>query len=191
MGELNSTKINRVIELQKMLKENKLKANYVAEKSGVTNTTISNLKKDKVNPEKMTDGMLTKLSNFMTSPDNPYNQNTNTRDYYFGQLLAIMELLLANLRSGYGIKQEELESYSKKPVSTFQRMHESIVSGNLATFLDLQDEVMSIVSKFEPSDFTDEPLSPGYLLAYYKKRAELKADKNYFQHIKHFDKRDK
>lgn len=189
MTKMNNSNVARVLDLQKLLMGGALKVSFVAEKSGVNKMTISNLKNGNVNPEKMTEGILAKLSNFMTSPDNPHNQNDNTRDYYFGQLLAIMELLLANLRSGFGIKQDELESYSKKPVSTFQKMHESIVSGNLEALLDLQDEIMSVVNKFEPSEFTDDPLSPSYLLAYYKKRAELKADKNYFKHIKHFDKR--
>ncbi|MBP2098844.1 type I-C CRISPR-associated protein Cas8c/Csd1 [Enterococcus rivorum] len=186
-----TVKIDRVKELRKLLQENKLKVSYVSEKSGVNHTTLGNLKNDKVSPEKMSEGMLTRLSNFVISPDNPYNNNQNTRDDYFGQLLAVLELLLANTRSGYGITQSELKAYSKRPTSTFQKMHETLVSANLHTYLELQDEVTSIVSKFDTEDFTDKPLEPSYLLAYYKKRAELKADKQYFKYIKHYDKTNK
>jgi transcriptional regulator with XRE-family HTH domain len=185
MNESRKVHIERTIKLKELLQKGDISVSLASEKSGVNRMTINNLKNDKVDPEKMNDATLLKVSNFVNSPANPINNLLDQqRDYYFGQLLAVTELLLSNIRSGYGLKQDELETFSKRPATTFQRMHEKIVSANIKEYLELQDEIMSIVNQFDPNDFDDTPLSPKYLVAYYRKKGEMKEDKNYFKHIK-------
>lgn len=111
----------------------------------------------------------------------------NNRDYLFGRLLAIADVLERNAlgqdvtRSTNAIRY--MNSFSKHPARTWKTIQESIQPyqarlGTKATYLSkLIDEVASKI-KFE--DFNNKPLSGKYLLGFYSQRHDLyqKKDKN-------------
>lgn len=113
----------------------------------------------------------------------------NNRDYLFGRLLAIADVLERNAlgqdvtRSTNAIRY--MNSFSKHPARTWKTIQESIQPyqarlGTKATYLSkLIDEVASKI-KFE--DFNNKPLSGKYLLGFYSQRHDLyqKKDKNDF-----------
>lgn len=178
----DNVKIKRVLELQELLKSGAFKVSYVAEKSNVNKMTISNLKNGNVDPKKMTSNTLTKLSNFMSSPDNK-NSGGNHREYVFGELLALTELVTSKLRNGRMLTQSEVSNFSNKPMSSYTKMHANIVDGVPNLYLEYRDEFSHIMNKFSFDEFSDEPLTGAYLLGYYHKSAELKTDPKYYENF--------
>jgi len=160
-------KIERAKEFQDMLKKGEIKAATAVEKTGINRTTISNLKNDLVDPEKMTEEMLTKLSNFMESSDNPLNQKNDNREKAFGHLLALLEAV-----SGKRLNKDEIQRFNRMPATVTQKMIEAnITSPNYEKY---EEKIMSEMNRIEIDDFVDGDLTGKYLLYYYRKREELR-----------------
>jgi CRISPR-associated protein Csd1 len=115
------------------------------------------------------------------------DQENNDRDYLFGRLLAIADVLE---RRALGSEETRatnairyMNSFSKNPARTWKTIQESLQPyqarlGTKARFLSgLIDEVASRI-RFE--DFNNKPLSGKYLLGFYSQRHELyqKKEKN-------------
>lgn len=108
------------------------------------------------------------------------DKTNNDRDYLFGRLLAIADVLERNAlddnegRATNAIRY--MNAFSNHPARTWKIIQENIQPylirlGNRATrFTKIMDEVASKI-KFE--DFNDKPLSPLYLLGFYSQRQEL------------------
>lgn len=111
----------------------------------------------------------------------------NNRDYLFGRLLAIADVLE---RSALGPGESRatnairyMNSFSRHPERTWKTIQDSLqpYQARLGTrgayFSKLIDEV---ASKIEFDDFNNEPLSGKYLLGFYSQRHELyqKKEKN-------------
>ncbi|WP_336883688.1 type I-C CRISPR-associated protein Cas8c/Csd1 [Priestia koreensis] len=102
------------------------------------------------------------------------------RDYLFGRLLAIADVLerraLANNESRPTNAMRYMTAFSKHPLRTWKVIQEllqpyQIRLGSNATYLTtLIDEV---ASKIDFSDFNNQPLSGKYLLGFYSQRHEL------------------
>ncbi|WP_269409835.1 type I-C CRISPR-associated protein Cas8c/Csd1 [Lentibacillus daqui] len=109
----------------------------------------------------------------------------NDRDYLFGRLLAIADVLERR-----ALDQDEtratnairyMNSFSKHPVRTWKTLQESLQPyqarmGKRAGYLSgMIDEV---ASRMDINDFNDKPLSGKYLLGFYSQRRELYQKKN-------------
>lgn len=105
----------------------------------------------------MTNNVLTKLSNFVNSPENPA-VDSNHREYVFGELLALTEILTSALRSDYPLTQSEMSSFEQLPMSTYAKIHANIVGGRLSLYAKYQEDFSHIMNKFSFDEFTDEPL---------------------------------
>ncbi|KZO00173.1 type I-C CRISPR-associated protein Cas8c/Csd1 [Pseudobacillus badius] len=110
----------------------------------------------------------------------PLNKENSDRNYLFGRLLAIADVLE---RSALDIKETRatnairyMNSFSKHPMRTWKTIQEALQPyqarlGTRATYLSkLIDEV---ASQFDPDDFNNKPLSGTYLLGFYSQRHEL------------------
>ncbi|UII54166.1 type I-C CRISPR-associated protein Cas8c/Csd1 [Cytobacillus spongiae] len=115
----------------------------------------------------------------------PLDKDNNDRDYLFGRLLAIADVLE---RSALDIKETRatnairyMNSFSKHPERTWNTIQASLQPyqarlGTKATYLSkLIDEV---ASKFTVEEFNNKPLSGKYLLGFYSQRHELYQKKN-------------
>jgi len=110
---------------------------------------------------------------------------TNDRDYLFGRLLAVADVLEKNAldkdekRATNAIRY--MNAYSKHPMRTWHIIQERLQpyqmklgSGNFY-YSKMIDE---IGFKFNPEDFNDKALSGKYLLGFYSQRYELYRKKN-------------
>ncbi|WP_068775555.1 type I-C CRISPR-associated protein Cas8c/Csd1 [Paenibacillus sp. FJAT-26967] len=110
---------------------------------------------------------------------------TNNRDYLFGRLLAVADVLerqalgKEETRSSNAIRY--MNSFSKHPARTWMTIQSSLQPyqtkmGTKATYLSkIIDEV---ASRFQMEDFNNKPLSGKYLLGFYSQRHELYQKKN-------------
>lgn len=115
------------------------------------------------------------------------DQENNDRDYLFGRLLAIADVLerralgSEETRSSNAIRY--MNSFSKNPARTWTTIQESLQPyqarlGTKARYLSsLIDEV---ASRIDFNDFNNKPLSGKYLLGFYSQRHDLyqKKEKN-------------
>lgn len=115
------------------------------------------------------------------------DKSNNDRDYLFGRLLAIADVLERNAmddnegRATNAIRY--MNAFSNHPARTWKVIQENIQPylirlGNRATrFTIIMDEVTSRI-KYE--DFNDRPLSPKFLLGFHSQRQDLykKRDNN-------------
>lgn len=110
----------------------------------------------------------------------PLNKENSDRNYLFGRLLAIADVLE---RSALDTKETRatnairyMNSFSKHPMRTWKTIQEALQPyqarlGTRATYLSkLIDEV---ASQFDPDDFNNKPLTGTYLLGFYSQRHEL------------------
>ncbi|SDJ32211.1 type I-C CRISPR-associated protein Cas8c/Csd1 [Natribacillus halophilus] len=108
------------------------------------------------------------------------NHETNNRDYLFGRLLAIADVLerralgSEETRSSNAIRY--MNSFSKHPARTWKTIQESLQpyqarlgtkAGYLSSMID------EVASRIDIEDFNDKPLSGKYLLGFYSQRHEL------------------
>lgn len=104
---------------------------------------------------------------------------TDDRDYLFGRLLAVADVLERRalgdeMRSSNAIRY--MNSFSMHPERTWMTIQRSLQPyqarlGTKATYLSkIIDEV---ASKFKVDDFSNKPLSGKYLLGFYSQRHEL------------------
>jgi len=117
--------------------------------------------------------------------DVPLNNESDDRDYLFGRLLAIADVLE---RQALGREETRatnairyMNSFSKHPERTWKTLQESLQPyqarlGTKAGYLSkLIDEV---ASRIEIDDFNNKPLSGKYLLGFYSQRHKLYQKKN-------------
>lgn len=110
----------------------------------------------------------------------PLNKETNDRDYLFGRLLAIADVLerraLGSDETRASNAVRYMNSYSKHPARTWKTIQDSLqpYQAKLGTkglyFSMLIDEV---ASRIEMDDFNNKPLSGKYLLGFYSQRHDL------------------
>jgi len=108
------------------------------------------------------------------------DQENNNRDYLFGRLLAIADVLerraLGSEESRSSNAIRYMNSFSKNPARTWKTIQESLQPyqarlGTKARYLSgLIDEV---ASRIDFADFNNKPLSGKYLLGFYSQRHEL------------------
>ncbi|WP_136608680.1 type I-C CRISPR-associated protein Cas8c/Csd1 [Paenibacillus dokdonensis] len=108
------------------------------------------------------------------------DMKNNDRDYLFGRLLAVADVLerralgSEETRSSNAIRY--MNSFSKHPARTWKTIQESLQPyqarlGMKGSYLSkIIDEV---ASRFEIEDFNNKPLSGKYLLGFYSQRHEL------------------
>ncbi|MFD3448247.1 type I-C CRISPR-associated protein Cas8c/Csd1 [Microbacteriaceae bacterium 4G12] len=106
--------------------------------------------------------------------------SNNNRDYLFGRMLAIADVLERNAldndekRATNAIRY--MNAFAQRPNRTWSIIQSNIqpyqakLSTRLTYFNQLIDEVGS---KLKPEDFTDKPLGGLYLLGFYSQRHEL------------------
>lgn len=113
--------------------------------------------------------------------------NNNDRDYLFGRLLAVADVLERS-----GMKRDEkrstnairyMNSFSKHPARTWKTIQDSIqpYQAKLGTGANYYNKIIDeIGSRIKFEDFNDKPLSGKYLLGLYSQRYELykKKDSN-------------
>lgn len=110
------------------------------------------------------------------------DENRRTRDYLYGRLLAVADVL--EERALYqGEKKRAtnaaryLQQFSQHPFSTWKQIHDLlnpyIIRLAGATFY--KNQIAEVMKLFDPDDFTNNaPLSGEYLLGYYCQRQTLK-----------------
>lgn len=113
------------------------------------------------------------------------NTEVNNRDYLFGRLLAIADVLERNAlgreetRATNAIRY--MNSFSKHPERTWNTIQASLQpyqarlgtkAGYLASLID------EVASRIDIDDFNNKPLSGKYLLGFYSQRHELYQKKN-------------
>ncbi|MEN1968640.1 type I-C CRISPR-associated protein Cas8c/Csd1 [Lentibacillus sp. N15] len=113
------------------------------------------------------------------------DKEMNDRDYLFGRLLAIADVLERR-----ALDQDEtratnairyMNSFSKHPARTWKTLQESLQPyqarmGKSAGYLSAM--IDDVASRFDIDDFNDKPLSGKYLLGFYSQRHELYQKKN-------------
>lgn len=112
--------------------------------------------------------------------DVPLDKENNNRDYLFGRLLAIADVLE---RSALDSKENRatnairyMNSFSRHPERTWKTIQSSIqpyqakLGGKAIYYSRLIDEV---ASRFNIEDFNNKPLSGKYLLGFYSQRHDL------------------
>lgn len=121
----------------------------------------------------------------------PLDHDNNDRDYLFGRLLAIADVLERRAlgseegRSTNAIRY--MNSFSRHPERTWNTIQSSLQPyqarmGIKARYLSsLIDEV---ASRFKTEDFNNKPLSGKYLLGFYSQRHELYQKKNNTNELK-------
>lgn len=108
------------------------------------------------------------------------DKETNDRNYLFGRLLAIADVMERSAldseekRSTNAVRY--MNSFSKYPARTWQTIqsylqpHQARLGTKLTYYSRMIDEV---ASRMAPEDFTNAPLSGKYLLGFYSQRHEL------------------
>lgn len=106
--------------------------------------------------------------------------NNNNRDYLFGRMLAIADVLERNAlgpdetRATNSIRY--MNAFAQHPLRTWNVIQSSIqpYQAKLGTKLGYYNRLLDEVgSKMDPENFTDEPLSGLYLLGFYSQRHDL------------------
>ncbi|KGX88203.1 type I-C CRISPR-associated protein Cas8c/Csd1 [Pontibacillus litoralis] len=108
------------------------------------------------------------------------NDDINNRDYLFGRLLAIADVLE---RRALGPEETRatnairyMNSFAKHPERTWTTLQASLqpYQARLGTkALDLSKLIDEVASRFEIEDFNNKPLSGKYLLGFYSQRRAL------------------
>jgi CRISPR-associated protein Csd1 len=116
------------------------------------------------------------------------DETRRTRDYLYGRLLAIADVL--EERALYKGEQKRatnaaryMQQFSQRPLRTWKQIHDSLTPyilrlGGAYYYKNLIAEVQGL---FDPDDFMrDKPLTGEYLLGYYCQRQKLleKKDKS-------------
>lgn len=106
--------------------------------------------------------------------------NQNDRDYLFGRLLALADILERRVLWEQGEKRATnavryMNTFSKFPERTWNMIHDRLQPyivklGVRAT--DIVSVIGEVSSKFKMEEFNNEPLSGKYLLGYYSQRHE-------------------
>ncbi|PRO67122.1 type I-C CRISPR-associated protein Cas8c/Csd1 [Alkalicoccus urumqiensis] len=118
--------------------------------------------------------------NIKEGQDVSVDTENTSRDYLFGRLLAVADVLekraLSRDENRATNAVRYMNSFSKHPERTWKTIQESIQPyqaklGRKAG--DLQRLMDEIGSKMTPEDFTNKPLSGKYLLGFYSQRHEL------------------
>lgn len=106
--------------------------------------------------------------------------NNDNRDYLFGRMLAIADVLertaLDNDEKRATNAIRYMNAFALHPLRTWNVIQSSIqpYQAKLGTRLNYLSSLLDEVgSKMKPNDFTDEPLSGLYLLGFYSQRHEL------------------
>ncbi|WP_019153451.1 type I-C CRISPR-associated protein Cas8c/Csd1 [Robertmurraya massiliosenegalensis] len=108
------------------------------------------------------------------------DKNNDNRDYLFGRMLAIADVLERTAldndekRSTNAIRY--MNAFSRHPFRTWNVIQASIqpYQAKLGTRLNYLSSLLDEVgSKMKPNEFTDEPLSGMYLLGFYSQRHAL------------------
>lgn len=100
------------------------------------------------------------------------------RDQSFGRLIAIANVLSKKVYESdrIGVADKYLSAYAKAPAKHFMKIHTDLME-YASRFgpdeLHLMDMFQEILANMEASDFTNEPLSDQYLLAYYSQQHSL------------------
>jgi CRISPR-associated protein Csd1 len=118
--------------------------------------------------------------------DMPLDETRNSRDYLYGRLLAIADVL--EERALYKNEQKRatnaaryMQQFSQSPFRTWKQIHDSLGPsilrlGGAHYYKNLIAEVSSL---FAPADFnSNKPLSGEYLLGYYCQRQKLTEKKD-------------
>jgi len=112
--------------------------------------------------------------------DVPLDKESNDRNYLFGRLLAVADVLE---RGALGKEETRatnairyMNSFSKNPSRTWKTLQESLQPyqaklGTKATYLSRMIDEIS--DQFRIEDFNNKPLSEKYLLGFYSQRREL------------------
>lgn len=111
----------------------------------------------------------------------PLDENRTSRDYLFGRLLAVADILEERALHKAGEKRATnaaryMQQFSQRPFRTWNQIHSALTPyivrlGGAFYYKNLIAEIKSL---FSPEDFTsDRPLSGEYLLGYYCQRQKL------------------
>jgi len=111
----------------------------------------------------------------------PLDENRTSRDYLFGRLLAVADILEERALYKAGEKRATnaaryMQQFSQRPFRTWNQIHSALTPyivrlGGAFYYKNLIAEIKSL---FSPEDFTsDRPLSGEYLLGYYCQRQKL------------------
>lgn len=157
-------KIQKVLQLQQLLQAEDITSITVTKDTGVNRMTISNLKNEKVDPEKMTDEILDKLAAFMDKVNE--SASSDVREKNFGELLAVMQEFpaVANTTTAFS-------KFSRDPATVTQHLLELNI--NTAAYKTWEQDITAIMASFDPDDFDDRPLTGKYLLYYHRKRGDI------------------
>ncbi len=109
------------------------------------------------------------------------DKNETDRNYLFGRMLAVADILEARALYQAGIKRSTnairyMNAFSAHPKTTWKIIQENLIPylarlrGKEGYYQILLD---SIGEKFQMGEYTDKPLNGEYLLGYYSQRAEL------------------
>jgi CRISPR-associated protein Csd1 len=124
---------------------------------------------------------LFKASNRRENYDMPLDETRNTRDYLYGRLLAIADVLEERALYKSGQKRATnaaryMQQFSQRPLSTWKQIHDSLTPyvlrlGGAYYYKNLIGEVKCL---FNPDEYLlDQPLTGEYLLGYYCQRQKL------------------
>lgn len=107
------------------------------------------------------------------------------RDLIFGELLGTMNVMSESFNDGVPtVSIKYMEDYSIKPRKFFEIIHRELIQHNHSFGKwenGLLDEITRLVDKMKQEYFTNEPLSPKYLLGYYRQQNKLHKKKNELQ----------
>lgn len=107
---------------------------------------------------------------------------TNTdRDYLFGRLLAVADVLERNALSEADQKRATnavryMNAFVRAPLRTWHTIHQNLhpylmrLGSNERRYTDLFQEISDL---FNPNDYNNKPLTGKYLLGYYSQRQDL------------------
>lgn len=114
--------------------------------------------------------------------DMSLDETRNTRDYLFGRLLAIADVMEERTLSGAEKNRPTnatryMQQFSQRPSSTWKQIHELLTPyflrlGNNASYYKWL--ITQVIDMFTPENFTsNKPLTGEYLLGYYCQRQKM------------------
>lgn len=114
------------------------------------------------------------------------DETRNTRDYLYGRLLAIADVLEERTLSEAEKKRPTnatryMQQFSQRPFSTWKQIHELLTpyfmrQGNSASYYKWL--IAQVKDLFTPEDFiSNKPLTGEYLLGYYCQRQKMREKK--------------
>lgn len=109
------------------------------------------------------------------------DKTSTDRDYLFGRLLAVADVLERNALSEVDQKRATnavryMNAFVRNPLRVWHTIHQNLqpylmrLGSNARRFTDLFEEISDL---FNPEEFNDKPLTGKYLLGYYSQRQDL------------------